>query len=667
MPLSKQITETQIIQKVVTKKVAKTIFVDEEHIVTEEVKRDVLNHKEVTYKDKKYIVGYCLHNDEDILFVFDYENKEQIITRRWHLHEDYISNSITDPTDKKKTKQLYLHNFVFNTKDNTNFINHINKNIYDNRLENLFELTPIEHNYNQSKIISNLPENCEIDPKDIPKYISYKKETVSHGDRFIIEIKLSDIDIFWSSTTSKNTNIKTKLHHTLVKLKEFYNSYKELMELNKKINNYKKQYELKKSFNQILLLSGYPNEIIKKNLIDIEDLENEEVKLEEKQIEKIDEKQIEKIDEKQIEKIDESQEYINERKPVIIDKSPIIKNNNFLNIYKDVNYKNKKYTVGYCSSANKDNVLFIVDFDKKESVISKKWYYNKETKYIFNTHIDKDGTKKYLYQHIYMVNGLVFNHESTLSIDHINQIGKDNRNENLRELTQSHQNINQKKRERKTELPDGCGINPQDIPTNIYYRKANGLHGDRFYVEIKYTDPPFLRDSSSSKSIDLKTKLHQAILILEEYKKTNPDYAKLVDDIKNKETRNNLRKSFNEILQLSKFPQDIIDKNLVEIEEEIPIEKIDEEAKDLAKQLVEQGFKGVSSNLPINCGVTPNMMPKYCYYKPASDKRGDKFIIERHPKLLSQGLRQWATTETKTKTTKQKFDLMIQKLIELDN
>ena len=90
-------------------------------------------------------------------------------------------------------------------------------------------------------------------------------------------------------------------------------------------------------------------------------------------------------------------------------------------------------------------------------------------------------------------------------------------------------------------------------------------------------------------------------------------------------------------------------------------------AKDLAKQLVEQGFKGIASNLPPDCGVTPNMMPKYCYYKPASDKRGDKFIIERHPKLVEKGLRQWATTEAKTKTTKQKFDLMIAKLIELEN
>jgi hypothetical protein len=60
------------------------------------------------------------------------------------------------------------------------------------------------------------------------------------------------------------------------------------------------------------------------------------------------------------------------------------------------------------------------------------------------------------------------------------------------------------------------------------------------------------------------------------------------------------------------------------------------------------------------------MIPKYCYYKPASDKRGDKFIIERHPSLIKKGLRQWATTESKSKTIREKFDLLIEKYNELE-
>jgi hypothetical protein len=646
MPLSRRITDTQIVQEEVIELVAKTIYVEEKKIVIKEVKREVLNHKEVTYKDKKYIVGYCLNNDEDILFIFDYENKEKVITRKWHLHDEFISNTITESDYNKKTKQLYLHNLLFDAKDKANFINHINKNIYDNRLENLRELTSDEYNFNQSKIISNLPENCEIDPKDIPKYITYHKSSISHGDKFVIDIKLSNINIYWISTTSKNVETKKKLNEAIIKLKEFYKTNKELMELNNKVNNYTKQYELKKSFNDILSLSGYPSEIIKKNLVNVEDIHNIEIQLEE---------------------INENKEYVNEIKPVIIEELSFIENNKSLMVHKDVNYKNKKYTVGYCSFKYTEDILFVIDYDKKDFVVKNKWRYNNDTKYICKTYVDIEGNSKWLHLHSFIMNGLVFDQGHAISIDHINQIKRDNRLENLRKLTQSDQNVNQKKRERTTELPEGCGINPQDIPTNIYYRKAHGLHGDRFYVEIKNVVPPFTKDSSSSKLIDLKTKLQQAILILEEYKHKNPQYANLLFDLKDVQTRNDLRKSFNEILKLSKFPQEIIDKNLVEIEEEKLEEEIDEDAKDLAKQLVEQGFKGVASNLPPDCGVTPNMIPKYCYYKPASDKRGDKFIIERHPKLVEKGLRQWATTEAKSKTTKQKFDLMIQKLVELEN
>jgi hypothetical protein len=57
------------------------------------------------------------------------------------------------------------------------------------------------------------------------------------------------------------------------------------------------------------------------------------------------------------------------------------------------------------------------------------------------------------------------------------------------------------------------------------------------------------------------------------------------------------------------------------------------------------------------------MIPKYCYYKCCSKKRGDKFVIENHPKLDK---RVWSTTESKKFTTKQKFDLLLDKLKKLN-
>lgn len=613
---------------------------------------DVINHKSVTYNNKNYIVCYLLFNNDEKLFVIDASKKDEVINKKWHFIKEngYISKcSIIDG----QRKELTLHNFLLN-KDgykDQKYVDHINKNGCDNRFENLQELTYTE-SINLKRILI-IPEEKHFD--DIPKFITYRKGTMRNGDRFIIEIKLESGNINWQSTSSKNVDTNTKLKHALYTLNEFNKTNLELQELNKKINNIEKKSELIRSFNEIIRLSGYPSDIINKNLMNLA----KETKIEEK------------ID---LDTIDPT-EYLNEIKETKINHNidsnklkEYLNNNKPTFNYKDVTYQEQKYTICY-TSFNDEDILFIIDFDEKKHIINKKWHKSSED-YIAHTLYEENDDKKIKreqYLHNYIMNKFTFDGKGQdYTIDHINRIGRDNRIINLRKLSQSHQNINQKKRIRITELPEGCGIDPQDIPTNIYYKKSQGLHGDRFCIEIKNVNPPYKWDSTSSKSINLKTKLQQTILKLEDYKKEHPEYGTLIDNLKNVDIRNNLRKSFNDILQLSGFPQEIINKNLAEFEEE-PKDKIDEDSKDLAKQLMEEGYKNISSNLPKDCGVTPAMIPKHCYYKPASDKRSDKFIIERHPKLVEKGVRQWATTEAKTKTTKEKFDLMILKLIELEN
>ena len=335
--------------------------------------------------------------------------------------------------------------------------------------------------------------------------------------------------------------------------------------------------------------------------------------------------------------------------------------------HKDIEFKDKKYTICY-TSFNDEDILFVIDFNKKEQVIYKKWHKVNSGDYIANTYYEDDEykMKRDLYLHNLIMNKLTFDGKGQHhSIDHINRIGRDNRKENLRELTQSHQNINQKKKERNIELPADCGINPQDIPKNIYYRKPEGLHGDRFYIDIKLTENPFRWYSTSSKNIDLKTKLQHAILKLKEFKTNNPEYAEILDIIDNVKQRNELIVSFNVILMKSGFPQQIIDKNLAPLEK-VPEEKINVEAENLAKQLIDIGLKGVKTSLPADCGVTQEMIPKHCYYKPETEKRGGKFIIERHPVLVAKGVRQWATTESKSKTIKEKFNLLMEKYNDLE-
>jgi len=45
---------------------------------------------------------------------------------------------------------------------------------------------------------------------------------------------------------------------------------------------------------------------------------------------------------------------------------------------------------------------------------------------------------------------------------------------------------------------------------------------------------------------------------------------------------------------------------------------------------------------------------------------GDKFVIDKHPVLVAQGKRQWSTPERTTLTTKEKFDILMEKYHELN-
>lgn len=342
--------------------------------------------------------------------------------------------------------------------------------------------------------------------------------------------------------------------------------------------------------------------------------------------------------------------------------------------HEDVDYNGKKYTV-CLTHYNDDHILFVVDYDDRDKIINVAWHFKPNGGYIAHTYYTQDeGAKKELYLHNVIMNKLTFEGKGQQqTVDHINRIGRDNRKCNLRMATsQSAQNFNQKRRERTTELPEDSGLTADDMPKNVYYAKPNGPHGEYFYIEIRGVQElgdRFLWKSTKSNKVSLKIKLQETIDKMMELREQYPVLKEVFVTEETEELRHQLIKEYNEIIQLSHYPPEIILNNIFTFEGELhnkqEIEKEDEVViLETTKKLREYGRK--ADVLPPNCGVTLDEIPKYCYYKPASDKRGDKFLIERHPKLLEEGKRQWATPEKKTLTTKEKFDLMIAKLNELN-
>jgi hypothetical protein len=213
--------------------------------------------------------------------------------------------------------------------------------------------------------------------------------------------------------------------------------------------------------------------------------------------------------------------------------------------YKEVLYNDNPYIIGTLTFKGKP-IQFVFDKDNFDNVYGKAWHLASNA-YISHGVID-NGKKKELYLHNLVMNRLEHTGKgSTESIDHKNRNGLDNRKENLRLITQTEQNLNQKRKDRKIELPPDTGIKVEDIPKHIWYIKANGSHGDRFGIDLKTENIKW--KSASSKKLTLQEKLASAKEQLgkyyELYPYLNPDNGDKAKEIKE------LNDSYNEIIKLA--------------------------------------------------------------------------------------------------------------------
>jgi hypothetical protein len=159
-------------------------------------------------------------------------------------------------------------------------------------------------------------------------------------------------------------------------------------------------------------------------------------------------------------------------------------------------------------------VSFVFDKEDFDKIKDRSWHLTTDT-YISHG-VTVDGKRKALYLHNLVMNRLEHTGKGAKeSIDHINRNGLDNRKENLRLITQTEQNLNQKRKGRSITLPSDSEINVEDIPKHIWYIKANGHHGDRFGIDLKTEDIKW--KTTSAKGISLKEKLEAAKAQLKTY------------------------------------------------------------------------------------------------------------------------------------------------------
>jgi hypothetical protein len=330
--------------------------------------------------------------------------------------------------------------------------------------------------------------------------------------------------------------------------------------------------------------------------------------------------------------------------------------------HQDVEYNGTKYTVCYVLH-NQKPVLFIIDTDIKDKVVT--------VGVGIHDGYPKITSAQFIHQ-------LVLGNppSNKYSVDHLNRIRRDDRNCNLKFKTASEQLQNQFICNRTVELPEDCGIDHNDIPKNVFYINEKDK-GEYFEINIKgvtHLPKNILKKKTTSRSdIPLRIKLQTAIYYLRWLCQQYPELKSVIRINKeDEEVRLKLTKEYNDIISLTTYPKEVIDANLVHFIYDCKTDYLidNEEIIESIIKNTEAGKK-VEDNLPINCGINKLDIPSYCYYVPAKTtsgiSRGDKFVIDGHPKLLETGKRQMSTPEIRTLSTKAKFDMLLEYIRCLEN
>ena len=181
--------------------------------------------------------------------------------------------------------------------------------------------------------------------------------------------------------------------------------------------------------------------------------------------------------------------------------------------YCKIKHENELYSV-FNFDYNGENVPVIVDYEMatKLKALKLTWSVNNKGMVVTNYSYFLDGehSTKELYLHDVILRLFGKNKnivdDKKCSILHINKLGVDNRKCNLMfDTNDKITSKNIKKKERTITLPKKSGIDPNDLPSFVWYLKSHDTHGDRFVICIN----DITWKSTSSKKVSLRYKLEE--------------------------------------------------------------------------------------------------------------------------------------------------------------
>lgn len=253
-----------------------------------------------------------------------------------------------------------------------------------------------------------------------------------------------------------------------------------------------------------------------------------------------------------------------------------------------------------------------------------------------------------------------------LSIDHINEYKLDNRVANLRVATQSEQNANRGTRSDKIKPCDelvAAGV--YELPRYVRWDKSES----KFIIEKHPYLMQEVKEEKRKKATMSGTK-SRTLTVVQKYQDILARLKELDDKLQSddfKIMKERLKREYEGICQA--IQQYETGHESVQESREI-VEQQPNADENLTTIIIgerrTQDNRKTISKLPPDCGIKPEDIPKYCYYQPASDKRGDKFVIDKHPALLKSGKRQWSTSGKTSESTQAKYRQLMEKYGKLE-
>lgn len=307
----------------------------------------------------------------------------------------------------------------------------------------------------------------------------------------------------------------------------------------------------------------------------------------------------------------------------------------------------------YCGlivNKNYDQII-IYDLNLDDTISEYNWCINNILGYAINTKIS------YMHTLIVKTYKIPDYDKNNLSIDHINCIKLDNRVKNLRMASKGQQNSNRATRsDKKPPCEELVQIGITELPKYVRWDNSE----KKFIIEKHPKLMQEVAEKIRSKAIMSGTK-SSTLSIIQKYQ----DIISRIKELDEKYINPELI-AFNKIKEQNKSEYDEICNSIKEYEN---IELKEKENNPISITIISKrntlpGRK-MPSKLPENCGVKLEDLPKYCSYIPEGEKRGDKFVIGDHPKLIESGKKRWYTTDSKAVTTLQKFNNLMEKYKEL--